>query len=702
MTARWLSAACLAAALWAQAPAVVPRKPAAAREKELAFPPLHAIQPPKMTSSQLSNGLKLFLVENHELPVVHGLVLVRTGSAFDPAEKAGLAHLTTNLMRTGGTRQKEAGQIDLALERMGARVDAVVSEVSAGLSFSAPRESAKNVLGVVQQMLAEPALRVEKLEVAKALLRGTLLRRVDDVETARRGFLSAIYGKESPYARQENDAAIGRIRQDDVLECYRRYYFPANVWLAIEGDFDSAAMKTAVEALFSSWKAEQPAVPEFPKASAAPVGTYAIPGKDLLHVHFAMGQLGGELRDRDSAAWEVLAEILGGTRRSRLLQNVQSPVPGDTTEIGAQWIPKYGYPGTLQIMGSCSELAFSTILQGIQKEVERLRTSGITDDELKIARETALARMAMGADTSFKRLGVEMAREYAGYPADFTLQYQKALASVTRADVERLAKALDPAHFQIVAVGDAQDLRRQLAAVGRTATVPDAAPTPGKTPPPAAPDSAAAERGRQLMAKAQQASGGADKVAALKDAARTAVWDLGAIAGGGQRTITDQWIAPNEFREESTGAGGSITYTDGNGGWGSDGFTAGILTSSGFQQVETQLFRWYPRLLLGDRVPGRSILAIAAQAVEIREGSRTARLTFDDAGLPSEILYEATAASGAPIAVEEVLQDFRDVGGLKLPFRVRILHNGQPAALVTVRDLKVNSGLKVDDLEKRP
>jgi hypothetical protein len=87
--------------------------------------------------------------------------------------------------------------------------------------------------------------------------------------------------------------------------------------------------------------------------------------------------------------------------------------------------------------------------------------------------------------------------------------------------------------------------------------------------------------------------------------------------------------------------------------------------------------------------------------VEIREGAQSARLVFDRNGLPAEILYETSSVSGMPVVVEEVLEDFRPVSGVKMPFRVRVLHNGRQTSLVSVQELKVNSGLKIEDMTKR-
>ena len=82
----------------------------------------------------------------------------------------------------------------------------------------------------------------------------------------------------------------------------------------------------------------------------------------------------------------------------------------------------------------------------VLKEVERIRTAEVSEDELKTAKDTALNSLVFAFDTKTKTLGRVLTYEYYGYPPDFIAQYQKALAAVTRADILRVAKErLDPA-----------------------------------------------------------------------------------------------------------------------------------------------------------------------------------------------------------------------------------------------------------------
>jgi hypothetical protein len=168
---------------------------------------------------------------------------------------------------------------------------------------------------------------------------------------------------------------------------------------------------------------------------------------------------------------------------------------------------------------------------------------------------------------------------------------------------------------------------------------------------------------------------------------------------------TDRWMGPSYFRQESQLPTGKITaYTDGKSGWIATPRGAGPLAGAQLKQVQGDLFRLYFRLLNSDRIPGRSVNAIDEHTLEISDDQGQAvKVIFNErTGLPEKVQYEVVQAAGAPITVEDDFSDFRDYAGLKIPFHIEILQGGQKFAAVTVTDVKMNSGFKLEELEKRP
>src|SRR3954453_9849613 len=134
-----------AAAALAQPKAPVTQAPPAISgpsPKDLKYPPARGVQVPELTASVLPNGIKLFLQEDHELPVISGSLLIRTGRLLDPPERIGLAQITGITLRSGGTALKTGEQLDALLEDLGASVETGVGESRGTVNFFVPKENA--------------------------------------------------------------------------------------------------------------------------------------------------------------------------------------------------------------------------------------------------------------------------------------------------------------------------------------------------------------------------------------------------------------------------------------------------------------------------------------------------------------------------------------------------------------------------------
>jgi zinc protease len=707
-----LTAASVAAQLSPVSPA--PNKPAtgAARPaaapsyQDLKFPPLRPIQIPKVAAFTLPNGMKIYLLEDHELPAIEGVARVRTGNLFDPADKVGLATMTGVVIRTGGTRTKTGEQLDEQLENIAASVESNIGETTGSVSFSALRENIDEVLGVFKDVIAAPEFRADKITLARTQLRSAIARRNDDARgVADREFADILYGKDTPYGWDMQYATVDRITRADLQDFYKRYFFPANIVLGVWGDFDTADMKTKIEKLFSDFAVQQPPVPEFPKVAGKPApGVYVAVKKDVTQTFFSIGQLGGQFKDKDYPALVIMADILGGGFRSRLVERVRTKM-GNAYDIGAAWDANYDHPGLFEISGGTKSLSTVETFKAIQEEVDRIRTSEVTEEELKTAKDTALNSLVFAYDTRSKTLARMLTYDYYGYPPDFIEQYQKALQAVTRADVLRVAKEhLNPADFTTVAVGNPDYFGHPLDALGGPVHMIDLT-IPQEKLEAAKADAASLEKGGQLLARAQQAIGGADKLGAVKDYIQSFELQLDPAAGGMLVKETDRWIAPTYFRQDSVLPSGKLAaFCDGRVGWIATSQGWGPLAGAQLKQVQGDLFRLYFRLLLSDRIAGRTVNALDDNTVEITDAAgQTARLEFDaETRLPQRVIYEIARASGPPISAEELWSDFREIAGVKVPYRITIVQGGRKYAEVTVTDLKVNSGIQLEEIQKRP
>jgi zinc protease len=698
----------LAASVFGQTavgPAAIPNTPAAYRD--LKFPPLKEIPVPNVATYTLPNGMKLYLLEDHELPIVSGTVRVRTGNLFEPADKVGLASITGAVMRSGGTQNKTGDQLDEELENIAASVESDIGESSGSVSFSTLKENSDEVLGIFKDVLTQPEFRQEKIDLAKSEMRGGIARRNDDAHgVADREFASIVYGKDTPYGWQIEYATLDHIARADVVAFYRRYFFPANMLMAVWGDFSTAEMQAKLTKLFGSWNYEQPKVPPFPavRVTAQP-GIYLAKKDDVTQTFFIEGHLGGRLDDKDLPALEVMGEILGGGFQSRLVQRVRTQL-GLAYEISADWGADYDHPGLFEIGGSTKSASTADTLKAIQEQVERIRSSEVTGDELETARQSALNSLVFAFDTNTKTLGRLLNYEYYGYPKDFIDRYQKGLEAVTRADVLRVARErLHLADLTIVAVGKADEFRKSLATLGLPVssidlTIPEAKPE-------ALSKSVAGDpaKGRQLLQRAQQAVGGAEKLAAVKDMLEIAELHVDPSFGGLTIKRTDRWVAPSDFREDSELPFGIVsTYGDGKTGWMASPQGQMPLPPAQVKPMQDKLLRLYFPMLLSDRLAGRTVNWVGEGTLEISNGQGiTVRLFVDEkTGMPAKVEYDSTAPNGPASTIDETYDSFEDVDGIKVPKRMTIIQNGRRYADVVVESVQLNTGLKSADLSKKP
>ena len=162
---------------------------------ELEFKPLAEIQLPEYDRYELDNGMVVYLLEDRDLPLISGTAIIRTGSRFEPDNQVGLASLTGDGMRSGGTKNHPPDQLNSILEQKAASVETSISTTSGSASFSTLTADLDTVFPLFAEVLREPAFAPEKFAIAKKQQQGGIARRNDDPrDIASREFNKLIYG----------------------------------------------------------------------------------------------------------------------------------------------------------------------------------------------------------------------------------------------------------------------------------------------------------------------------------------------------------------------------------------------------------------------------------------------------------------------------------------------------------------------------
>ncbi len=707
-------------AAWAQPAAPAPAAPKAPAKghitatvdttvpsyKSLKFGIPPEVKVPDVPMYTMPNGIKVYLLEDHELPLVSGFALVRTGNLFDPKDKIGLAELTGSVMRSGGTKSKTSEQLDEELENVAASVESSIGESSGRVGFSALKEDLDQVLEIFQDVMTNPEFRQDKLDLAKSQLRSSISRRNDDPgEILHRTFPEIIYGRDNAYGWRMEYQHIDNIKRDDLIAFYQRYFFPSNIILAVQGDFSSAEMRAKLDKLFGGWNVKQAPVPPFPPVTSKPApGVYLAAKQDVTQTSFAFGHLGGELRDPNYPALSVMSDILGGGFSGRLFQNVRTKL-GLAYSVSGGWGATYDHPGIFQVTGSTKSASTVDTIQAALSEVNKIRTSEVTDLELATAKQSVLNSFVFYFDSPGKTLSRVVTYEYYGYPKDFIFQYQKGVQAVTKADVLRVAKKyLNPEAISIVAVGKPSDFGKPLTTLGPVKEIDLSIPEPGKPTAPPKTDSASLQRGKALLQKAQQAIGGAEKIAAVTDYTQQVAASINTPQGSMNAKQTNQWMRSGAMRQsQELPFGKIVAFYDGKTNWLASPQGTMEMPAPVLRQMQGEKMRSFFELMLSDRNPSLTINAVADNTVEIsaKEGD-SVRVEFDpSSALPAKYTYQSMGRQG-PTTVVSSFSDWREVNGIRLPYKVVIEQGGQKFAEATVSEWKLNGGLTEQELSKKP
>jgi zinc protease len=447
---------------------------------ELSFSAPPAVQVPKYSRFRLANGMVVYLMEDHELPLVSGTALIRTGDRLEPSAKTGLAGITATVMRSGGSQTHPADTLNQYLEQRAASIELGMADASGSAGFSALAEDLEPVFTRFADLLRSPAFPDDKLTLAKTQQSGAISRRNDNPNAiSSREFEKLIYGADSPYARQVEYATLDQIARADLVAFYQQYYRPDRILLGIVGDFDSAQMRRWVTDKLGDWQpvrpvagrvlaGQPPAKDVLPAVNQAkPGGVFLVDQPQLTQSSVQIGHLGGQLNDPDYGALSVMNGVLNGFG-GRLFNQVRSR-QGLAYSVYASWRPNFDYPGLFLAGGQTRSDATVPFVQSILAEIEKIRSAPVSTEELAFAKDTVLNSFIFNFQDPAQTLSRLLRYEYFGYPQDFIFQYRDAIAKTTVADVQRVAQThLKPESLVTLVVGSNAKIQPSLGQLGQS------------------------------------------------------------------------------------------------------------------------------------------------------------------------------------------------------------------------------------------
>jgi len=447
--------------------------------KQIEAPALHAFHPQLPKRIQLSNGMIIFLQEDHELPLIRGTARIRGGSLDEPPDKVGLVQIYGEVWRTGGTKGRTGDQLDDFLEAHAAKVETSADSDSTTVSWDCLKDTFDDAFKVFLELLREPEFRDDKIALAKNQVNTGISRRNDNpFEIAFREASKLVYGANSPYARVPEYATVAAVPRQELLAWHDRFVHPNNIILGVVGDFDAQRMETKLRESLESWPKGTPAPKNQPSFRGPKPGIYFVAKDDVTASTVQMVDLGTTRDNPDYFALEVFNQFFGGSFSSRLFSNIRSK-KGLAYAVGGGVGSEFDHPGVLRLFMGTKSATTAAAIDAFNEELNALKTDPVTPQELTRAKEAILNSFVFRFDAKEKVLRERMGYEFYGYPADFLERYRAGIEKVTQQDVERVAqKYVHKDRLAVLVVGKASDFEKPLSTFGPVTNIDVTIPAP--------------------------------------------------------------------------------------------------------------------------------------------------------------------------------------------------------------------------------
>ena len=431
--------------------------------------PTPALTLPVPQKFTLANGLRVWLLEQHEVPLVQANLVVLSGASADVPGQFGAAAMTAAMLDEGAAG-KAALTIADEVEFLGATLSTSASFDASAVRLSTPAAKLGDALGLMAAVALTPDFPADELERLRTeRLTGLLQARDDPASLVGLAFPRLLFGPEHRYGTSAGgtETSLKVLGVAELKTFHRSHYRPDNAVLIVVGDTTPAALRPLVEARFGAWKADGPAAAPFPVRASPQPGTRQIflvdkPGAAQSQIR--IGLVGVPRSTPEYIALDVLNTVLGGSFTSRLNTNLREK-------------NGYSYGAASRFdMRRAAGPFFATAGVQTDKTAEALKEffnelnailRPVPADELARFKNYAALGFAGEFETSSQLAGkLEEVAVY-GLPDDVFSKYVGAVQAVTSADLTRVAMQyllLD--RMAVVIVGDRATIEAPIRAAG--------------------------------------------------------------------------------------------------------------------------------------------------------------------------------------------------------------------------------------------
>jgi len=418
---------------------------------------------PGITKSTLANGLAVWTAHHPQVPMVGLVLLVRIGSACDPAGKEGLAAITADMLDEGsGSRSAIDVHEDIA--RIGAQFDTDIGSDAMLVSLTSLSRFTGRALELLADIMVRPALRdADFLRVRELRLNRLIQLRDMPGVIADRVFTRLLYG-DAPYGHTPlgNERSLSSMTVDDVRSFHRGSIPPAAATLIAVGDCDHETIRSAAVTAFGDWSGSHSPDPSDDASTSTPARLNVVPRPGAPQSELRLGHVAASRSTPDYHALLAANMVLGGQFVSRINLNLRGS-KGIT--YGARTAFEFRRrPGPFALHVSVDSAATALAIRESIDEITAIRGDRpVSTEELAVG----VAALTRGYARNFETLD-QISRAVAqialfDLPDDYYSQFVPRIEAVTPDQVtEVAARHLDPARLTTVIVGDLDQFGQNL------------------------------------------------------------------------------------------------------------------------------------------------------------------------------------------------------------------------------------------------
>jgi len=636
---------------------------------------------------ELDNGLKVILVENNKLPRLSWTLSFNTGPITE-GDKAGYSGIFGQVM-SAGTTSKTKDEFNEEVEFMGAAVSAGATSV-----FATSLSKYKiEVLDLMTDLLFNPRFPEDEFERAiEQTLTG--LKSAKDSPDAIAGNVRGVvnYGKDHPYGELVTEETVNNITMQDLKAHYANFFKPNIAYLVIVGDIKTKEAKKLVKEYFGDWESGEVEKEDFVKPAQVTDRAIAFVDRpssvqSVISISYPIDNKPGS---EDAIKLSLLNRIFGGaglsTRLNMNLREDKGYTYGANSSIGAS-----RYSAIFNAGASVrNEVTDSSMVQFF-REMEKISTELVTDEELAIAKSSAKGAFARSLESTSTIAQFALNTQLNNLPDDYYATYLQKIDAVTREDLLDVAKRyIRPNAANIVVVGKADEVADKLTQFGKLTFYDDEANVVDRD---AAKAAVASVDPFELVEKYLEAVGGREAIANIEDITTVST----ATLQGQTLTITSVQKG-NVMSKQSVGMAGMVmqemVFNNGSAIMKAQGQSQEIPPGAQLDAMKESAVifpeQYYKELKYDLAVSGiQQVNGVDAYEVIVKAPDGSSQSQFFD--VATGLLLREVDQNG-----DTVILEYKEVKGIKVPSKMTITVPGIGALEATV-EVMINTG--VEDAE---